>query len=268
MSESGSVHVDRQGPVARVELRRPEVRNAFDPATIQALTAAFRALGEDPAVRVVVIAGAGKAFSAGADITYMREIAAFGRDENVADARQLASLFGAVRDCPKPVVARVHGAALGGGVGLVAACDIAIAAEGTVFGFTESRLGIVPAVISPFVVPRIGLAAARELFLTGERFDAAHAARIGLVARVVPEAELDAAVAERVAALLPAGPEAQAAIKALLTELTGPGDTATERTVQLIADRRASAEGREGLAAFLERRAPAWAQAGSPGGGA
>ena len=263
MHESETVQVRRDGAVACVEMRRPEQRNAFTPAMIADLAAAFTALGTATDVRVILLSGAGPAFSAGADVGYMRTVAAAGPTENLADARRLAGLFLAIRDCPKPVVARVHGAAVGGGAGLVAASDIAVAAEGTRFAFPEVRLGILPAVIAPFVLPRIGLGATRELFLTGERFDAARAAAIGLVARVVPEAGLDAAVAERIDALLQGGPEAQAAVKALLPRLTGWDAGLVDLTGRLIAERRASAEGREGLAAFLERRSPAWA----PGAG-
>lgn len=255
------ITVTHDGPIATVLMDRPEQRNALNPALIGELTAAFSDLDRDPDLRVVVLAGAGPTFSAGADAEYMRAMAGFGFAENVADAERVAELFSAIRDCPKPVVARVHGAAMGGGSGLVAACDIAVAAADTRFAFSEARLGIVPAVISPFVLPRIGVAAARELFLTGQPFDATRALQIGLVARVVPAEGLDTAVAEMVAALLPAGPEAQAAIKRLIPAVTGSADPAAVRafTTHLIAERRASEEGQEGLAAFLEGRRPRWA---------
>jgi methylglutaconyl-CoA hydratase len=189
----------------------------------------------------------------------MRRAAAFTREENLADARALADLFQAVDGCPKPVVARVHGAALGGGAGLVAAADVAVAAAGTRFGFTEVRLGLVPSVIAPYVLRRIGESAARELFLTGERFDAGEARRIGLVQAVVPEGELDAAVEGRVRELLEAAPGAIAAAKQLIRDVAGRAvDDVRELTVERIAERRASAEAREGLAAFLERRPASW----------
>jgi len=255
---TAALRLEHEGPVARLVLARPERRNALDAALIADLTAAVEDLAGRADTRVVVLAGDGPAFCAGADILYMRSMADSDHAANVADARRLAALFRAVRDCPKPVVARVHGAALGGGLGLVAASDIAIAADTTVFGFTEVRLGILPAVIAPFVVPRIGLAAARELFLTGERFGSAHARQIGLVARVVPEGGLDTAVAERVDELLLAGPGAQAAVKRLLAAME-PSAEVSDLAAELIAQARASREGREGLEAFLERRPPGWA---------
>lgn len=254
------LRIEHAGGRASVWLARPEVHNAFDPAMIAALHQAFGELGRRPDVRVIVLAGEGRSFSAGADLEWMRSIADQGFSENLADAHRLADMLEAIRDCPKPVVARVHGAALGGGAGLVAASDIAIAAEGTRFAFSEVRLGILPAVISPFVVPRIGLSAARELFLTGAPFDAERAAALGLVASTVPQEMLDAAVDECVEQLAQAAPEAQAAVKDLLVHLSlGPaGDAIRGLTARLIAERRASAEGREGMSAFLERREPAW----------
>ena len=254
------VKISQDGAVRRIVMSRPEVRNAFDPRMITEITAAFVDACSDPLTRVVVLAGAGESFSAGADLEYMRSMAEFDEEQNVEDALRLVALFEAVRDCPKPVVARVQGAAVGGGVGLVAASDIAVAADDTVFAFSEVRLGMIPAVISPFVVPRIGHAASHELFLTGERFDAARAHAINLVARVVPAAELDEAVDERVAALLEAAPEAQGAVKALLRGVAG-GVAAKELanfTARLIAERRVAAEGHEGMAAFVERRKPSW----------
>ncbi|RIL11470.1 enoyl-CoA hydratase [bacterium] len=266
-SATTTIRVARDGPVSTIRLARPEQRNAFNPTMIAELTAAFRAAGApaDPeggadAPRVVVLAGAGDVFSAGADLAWMRAMAGYAFDENVADALRLADLFTAIRECPLPVIARVQGAAMGGGSGLVAACDLAVAAEDAQFAFSEARLGLVPAVISPYVIPKIGVAAATELFLTGERFDAARARAIGLVCRVVPAADLDLAVAERVEALCAAGPDAQAAIKRLIPFVASTGDpvSAREYTAHLIADRRASDEGREGMAAFLERRKARW----------
>lgn len=264
----GGVRVTVADRVARIVLDRPDRRNAFDAGLIATLTEAVQRAGADPDVRVVVLSGAGPVFSAGADLAYMRACAGYAYADNVADARRLAGLFLALRDCPRPVVARVHGAAMGGGAGLVAAADIAVAAAGTRFALSEARLGLLPAVIAPFVLPRIGATAARELFLTGEVFDAAHALGIGLVARVVPDADLDGAVAERVAALLAAGPEAQAAIKRLLPSVAGWRPELVELAAEAIAERRASAEAAEGLSAFLERRAPGWALAAGAAGAA
>jgi methylglutaconyl-CoA hydratase len=253
------LRVEVVGPVATVTMARPAQRNALGPELIADLTAAFRRVGNQDGVRVVVLAGEGKVFSAGADLDYMRRMGEAGSAENVADALRVEALFRAVRDCPRPVVARVQGAAMGGGVGLVAAADIAVAADDAVFAFSEARLGLVPAVISPFVVPRIGLSAARELFLTGERFDAARARELGLVSRLVPAAELDAAVDERVEALLACAPGSQTAIKRLLRFLeTQPPDERRSYTAHLIAARRASEEGRAGTSAFLAGEAPPW----------
>jgi methylglutaconyl-CoA hydratase len=252
-------------------MARPDTRNAFNPEMIADLREVFeglaspelhgrKALDAGGPPRVVVLAGEGRIFSAGADLAWMRSMATYSLEENRADADRLAALFRAIRDCPLPVIGRIQGAAMGGGSGLVAACDIAVAAADCRFAFSEARLGIVPAVISPFVLPRIGPSAARELFLTGEIFDADRARAIGLLHRVVDAAELDAAVAERVDALLPAGPQAQAAIKRLIPYVAAQDDSEASRdfTARLIAERRASSEGQEGMAAFLERRAPAW----------
>jgi methylglutaconyl-CoA hydratase len=216
-------------------------------------------LAASDSVRVVVLGGRGKVFSAGADLDWMKELAGFGREENLREARAMADLFFALATSPKPVVARVQGAALGGGVGLVAACDIAVAAEGTRFGFPEVRLGLVPAVISPYVLSKIGESAAREYFLTGERFEAEKAREIGLVRAVVPEPDLDAAVEHRVEELLQAGPHAVAEAKALLRAVAGRGlDDVLHETAERIAAVRASPEGQEGLRAFLEKRKPDW----------
>jgi methylglutaconyl-CoA hydratase len=210
-------------------------------------------------VRVVVLGGRGKVFSAGADLEWMKAVAAFGPEENAREARAMGDVFFALDSLPKPVVARVHGAALGGGTGLVAASDMAVAAEGTRFGFTEVRLGLIPAVISPYVLRRIGESAARELFLTGERFDAIRAREIGLIRAVVAEDELDEAVERWVGELLQAGPRAQAEAKALIRAVSGQTlEAARPDTVERIAAVRASPEGQEGLKAFLEKRKPDW----------
>lgn len=267
-SDYAHLAVTRREGVATVTLDRPEVHNAFNPALIEELTRCFAALGGDAGVRAVVLTGAGRSFSAGADIEAMRQSLDLTPAENVADAERLAALFATIDRCPKPVVARVNGAAIGGGVGLVAVCDVAVAAEGTRFAFSEVRLGIAPAVIGPYVVRRIGPGHARALFLTGARFDAARAREIGLVHRVVPAEGLDAAVAEVVAALLAGGPAAQAAIKALLADLPGLEEAgARAYTTDLIARLRTGAEGQEGLRAFLEKRPAAWANGGGGAAG-
>jgi methylglutaconyl-CoA hydratase len=256
-----SLRLERSGAVARVTLARPEVRNAFDDNLIEELTRAMREAGEDTVVRVVVLAGDGPSFCAGADIQWMRKAGGYSRAENEADAGRMARMLRTIDACPKPVVALAHGAAIGGGVGLVAAADIAIAAEGTVFSLAEVKLGILPAVISPHVLRAIGPRFARDLFLTGDRFDAAEALRIGLVHRVVPAAELEEAGRKKVASLLTSGTEAVGAAKRLIEEVAGKTpDEALDFTVRTLAERRASAEAKEGLTAFLEKRKPSWAK--------
>src|ERR671916_1179868 len=258
MADSYS-HLSRtdEGPVATVALRRPEAHNALNGALIEEVARCFEELAEDEGVRVVVLTGEGPTFCAGAEVGYMRETAGLSYEENLEEARRLADMFLAVDVLPKPVVARVRGVAIGGGVGLVAAADVAVAEEGARFAFSEVRLGIAPATIAPFVVRKIGYSQARVLFLTGKRFDADLARKIGLVHEVVPEEELDAAV-ERVAAqLLQGGPAAQAAIKEALrqVEATEPMGALGIMT-QLIAGVRGGEEGQEGLGAFLEKREP------------
>ena len=257
------VEIAREGAVARVTLNRPQLHNAFDEALIQGLADAFAALGEDAAVRVVLLAGAGRSFSAGADLNWMKRAAGYDEERNRADARALELMLRTIDECPKPVVALVNGAAIGGGVGLVAACDIAIAAEGAQFATSEVRLGIVPAVIAPFVVRAIGPREARRWFLTAERFGAEEARRIGLVHEMVPADRLEERGAAMVAELLKGGPEAQAEAKRLVQVVrTMPqgGSILAEATVAMIADRRASAEGKEGIGAFLEKRKPGWVE--------
>jgi methylglutaconyl-CoA hydratase len=254
-----SLRVLREGPVTRVILARPAVRNAFDDVLIRELSAAFLSLDEDRETRVVVLSGDGPSFCAGADIAWMRRAADYSREENEADAERMARMLRAIDACSKPVVVLAHGAAIGGGVGLVAAADIAIAAEGTVFSLAEVRLGILPSVISPYVLRAIGPRQARDLFLTGDRFAAREAHRIGLVHAVVPPAELEAAGAGEVESLLAAGPEAVRAAKRLIEQVTGRSpEEALPLTVRTIAERRASSEAKEGLSAFLEKRAPTW----------
>jgi methylglutaconyl-CoA hydratase len=255
------LQVEMEGPVARVWLNRPEVRNAFDGLMVTELRRTlFHLFGLD-AVRVIVLGGRGASFCAGADLTWMKAMAAFSRDENLAEGQALADLFFTVYESPKPVVARVHGAALGGGAGLVAACDIPVAALGTQFGFTEVRQGIIPAVISPYVLGKIGEPAARELFLTGERFEAVRAMEIGLIRAAVPAEDLDAAVEGRVKELLQAGPRAIAEAKALIREVAYRRVEDVQRyTVERLADVRTSSEGQEGMHAFLEKRKPSWVE--------
>lgn len=245
--------------VAEVVLDRPALRNAFDAALVWALTEAARAVSDDPAVRVVVLRGEGKSFCAGADLNWMKETVSYGPAENRRDAAALSAMFRAWNDCPHPVVGRVHGAALGGGTGLVAVCDVAVAASSCRFGTTEVRLGLVPAVIGPYVVRKIGESAARAWFLAGSAVDAAEALRAGLVHRVVAEESLDAAVDSVVAEILLGAPEAQAVAKKLASSFgRRPLDEESVAAVEEIAARRASPEGQEGMMAFLERRAPGW----------
>jgi methylglutaconyl-CoA hydratase len=253
------LQVEYDGPVARIWMNRPDLRNAFDGLMITELRRVLFDLRSVDAVRVVVLGGRGPSFCAGADLQWMKAMAAFTREENLREAQALADLFFTVYESPKPIVARVHGAALGGGAGLVAASDIPVAALGTQFGFTEVRLGILPAVISPYVIAKIGEAAARELFLTGERFEAVRAVEIGLIRAAVPEDDLDAAVEGRVKELLQAGPRAIAEAKALIREVAFRRVEDVQRyTVERIAEIRTTVEGQEGMRAFLEKRKPYW----------
>jgi methylglutaconyl-CoA hydratase len=240
-------------------MNRPDVRNAFNAELIAALRDAFTALGADDGVRSIVLAGAGKTFSGGADIAWMRAALDLSEADNIRDAEAMAAMLIAIDRCPKPVIARVQGAALGGGCGLCATADIVVAADDAVFGFTEVKLGILPAVISPFALPKIGVSQARALFVTGERFDAAHAQRIGLVHHVVPAGELDARIATILAEFRTSAPTAIAASKAVVRDVTNATrDEATALTARAIAKQRTSPEGQEGLRAFLERRAAGW----------
>jgi methylglutaconyl-CoA hydratase len=261
MSDSLTLH--RDGAVARLRLERPEVHNAFDAALIAALTNALVSLGTDPQVRVVVLEGAGASFSAGADLNWMRGMAAASEADNRDDALALARLLRTLDTLPKPTIARVHGAAFGGGVGLVAACDIAIAATEAKFGLTESRLGLLPAVISPYVIAAIGTRQARRWFATAETFDAEEARRIGLLHGVVNATALDSAVQRQVELLLKAGPIAAASAKALVREVAAAtnAEAIDQANAALIARLRVSPEGQEGIGAFLEKRKPAWTQA-------
>jgi len=250
----------RAGGVVWLTLDRPEIHNAFDARLIAELTGELARLGEDDAVRVVVLTGAGRSFSAGADLNWMRRTASYGEAENLADARALARLMQTLNELAKPTVARVNGAALGGGTGLVACCDIVIASDRATFGTTEVRLGLIPAVIGPYVLAAVGARHARRLMLTGERISAAEAARLGLVHEVVAAEQLDSAVERIVADLLKGGPAALAAAKRLIGDLAGrPIDPGLiDDTAQRIAALRATPEAREGVGAFLEKRAPGW----------
>jgi methylglutaconyl-CoA hydratase len=256
------VLVERSGAVARVVLARPEVRNAFNADLISALTDTFANLADEPpeALRVVVLSGAGPVFCAGADVEWMRAAASMDLDANEADAGRLATMLETIDTCPVPVVARVHGAALGGGMGLCAVSDVVVATADASFGFTETRLGILPAVIGPYAIAKIGEGQARALFLPGTRFSAARAERIGLVHEVVAdENDLDVRVGELLEDLLAAGPTAVREAKALIRRLRGqPGAQARALTVAAIARQRTSAEGQEGLSAFLDKRNPSW----------
>ncbi|MGH2456085.1 MAG: enoyl-CoA hydratase-related protein [Candidatus Limnocylindria bacterium] len=260
---TAALRIDRDGPVARVTLARPQVRNAFNAALIGDLDAAFRALAAEPAeqLRAVVLAGDGPVFSAGADIEWQRAALALSMEENEADAARLQAMLHAIDECPAPVIARVHGAVLGGGMALCAVADVVVSSADARFGFTETKLGILPAVISPFVLPRIGEGQARALFLTGERFDAERAMRIGLVhALAADEAALDARVDELIGELLSAGPTAARRAKALIRGWRGAdAPRFAAGTVRVAAEQRVSAEGQEGLTAFLERRRAGWA---------
>src|ERR671912_994344 len=254
-----SLKATRSGSLTTVTLNRPDSHNALNAALIEELTRCCEELAEDQETRVVVLAGEGRSFCAGADIGYMRETAGLSYEENLEDARRLAMMFWTIDECPKPVVAKVQGAAMGGGAGLLAVADTVVADSEARFAFSEIKLGIAPATISPFVVRKIGVSHTRSLFLTGERFDAQRAREIGLVHRVVSSDRLDEAVQEKVGELLEGGPVAQATIKGLLRRLetTEPME-APGLTARGISELRTGEEGQEGLAAFLEKRDPRW----------
>jgi methylglutaconyl-CoA hydratase len=263
---SDLIRLERSGPggvVARVTLTRPEVHNAFNASVIAELRTTFGALArESPTMlRAVVLAGDGPSFSAGADIDWMRAALTLDVEGNEQDAMAMAEMFETIDTCPVPVIARVHGAALGGGMGLCAVADLVIAEAGTKFGFTEARLGILPAVISPFVIAKIGESHARALFPSGRRFDAVRAQRVGLVHEIVEgEDALDTAVETAIADILAAGPTAARAAKAIVREVRGLSHGASKwHTARVIARQRTSEEAREGFRAFAEKRRPAWA---------
>lgn len=261
MSEFVRTAIDARG-VARVELNRPDKHNAFNAEIIAALTNALQSLDRDAKVRVVVLTGAGKSFSAGADLNWMKSMANYSEAENLEDSLKLAELMQVLDNLRKPTIARVNGHVFGGGVGLVACCDIAISVEGAKFALSEVKLGLVPAVISPYVIAAIGERHARRFFLTAEAMVAPVAQSIGLVHEVVPDGELDAAVEKEINLLLQGGPEAQAAAKHLVRQVCHHDDNAEahlkKSTAELIAQIRVSDEGQEGLSAFLEKRKPRW----------
>lgn len=258
--ETLRIDTDARG-VATITMDRPDVRNAFNDRLISEMYRAASALGEDPAVRVVVLTGAGDIFSAGADLNWMRSMKNWTFDENVSDSTRMNNMFRALYDLPKPLIGRINGHALGGGTGLTAVCDIAIAIEGSLFGFTEVVLGLAPAVISPYVVRKVGRSFARAVFVTGERFDASRAASAGLVHQVVSAEALDDAVEAAVTRCLRAGPIAAAAAKRLPDLALRPLDDASAETVQIIAGLRVGDEGQEGMAAFFDKRSPNWVPA-------
>ncbi len=275
--------VEQNNPIATITLNRPQAHNAFDETLIGEITACFERLSDDTGVRAIVLRGAGESFCAGADLHWMRRMADYSEEENRADAANLQRMFAAIAACPKPTLARVHGAAIGGGAGLVAVCDIAIASSDTKFAFSEVRLGLVPAVIAPYVLQKIGMGASRALFVTGERFGADEALRLGLIQQVAPDedyiksmgleavqrlglakqikpaSELDAAVQKKIELILQAGPQAIAVAKRLLNDIAdNTPEQAAETTIACIAALRVSPEGQEGIRAFLEKRKPEW----------
>lgn len=250
---------ERVDGVERLTLNRPDVRNAFNDALIADLTEWAATIAADATVRAVVLSGAGPTFCAGADLTWMARTVDYSDEQNRDDALRTGAMFAAIDRLPVPVIARIHGAALGGGAGLAAVCDVVLADEHAIFGFTEVKLGIIPAVISPFVLAKIGRSAARELFLTGRRFGAQHALEIGLVHNVVRIDELDAAVDSVVREVLAAGPEAVAAAKRLIADVwETPRHEVSALVANALAKRRVSPEGQEGLRAFLQKRRPDW----------
>ncbi len=258
----GMLKIETDGAVARVTFDRPEVHNAFNDELIPQVTETFDELGARDEIRAIVLAGSGKSFCAGGDLNWMKRMVDYTFEENVADATRMAGMFRSIASCPKPVIGRVHGAALGGGAGVVAAVDIAVAVKSAKFGFTEVKLGIIPGVISAFVVARIGAGRAREFFTTGERFSADVAQSIGLVHQVVAdEAALDAMIESKIEQIFTAAPGAIAETKLLISEVSRrPLDSAIEYAAEAIARARSSPEGQAGMKAFLSREKPPWVQ--------
>jgi len=257
---SETLQIEREGFVARVWLNRPDVRNAFNDGVIAELRSSFDALGADPSLRAIVLGGRGKAFCAGADLSWMKAMAGYTWEQNRADAQALADMLWAIYRCPVPVVGRIQGDCYAGGVGLAAVCDVLIAADEATFCLSEARLGLLPATISPYVIRAMGEQAARRYFVTAERFGAARAAALGFVHEVCTADALDAKVDEIVASLVGNGPMALRACKGLVQDVAGQPITADlrEETARRIADVRASDEGREGVQSFLGKRKPAW----------
>ena len=255
-----TLEIRQEQAVATVWLNRPDVRNAFNETSIAELTQAFKALDADASVRAVVLAAHGVAFCAGADLNWMKKMAGYSREENLADAAGLAAMLRAIHDCSKPVVARVQGDCYAGGMGLATACDIVVAADAANFCLSEVKLGLIPATISPYVIRAMGAQAARRYFITAERFSAAAAQRMGLVHECVPADALDDTVASLLKSLLAASPDAVAAAKRLVNDVAGRPltDALVQDTVVRIADIRASEQGREGVRSFLEKRKPSW----------
>jgi methylglutaconyl-CoA hydratase len=255
-----AVIITNQGAIRTLTLSRPDVRNAFNDEVIAELKAAFTEAGQAADVRCVVLAAVGPAFCAGADLNWMRRMADYTRDENLADAGQLAAMLCAIYECPKPTIARVQGDVFAGGVGLVAACDMAVSVDTATFCLSEVKLGLIPATISPYVIRAMGARAAHRYFLTAERFSATEAQRVGLVHEVVTADALDAKVAELTSALVSASPNAVRACKRLVQDVAERDIDAAlvAHTVASIADIRASAEGKEGVQSFLQKRKPSW----------
>ena len=261
MADPGSPTILKtsEGKILRLTMNRPQVHNAFNSAMIRELAAAFAEAGKDPDIRLVVLTGAGESFCAGADLNWMREIIRYSFEQNLQESRELAELLYSIYTLPKPTIARINGAVIGGGTGLFSACDIVIASEKARFGLSEVKIGLIPAAIGPYVIRRICESAARELFMTGERFDARRALEIGLVNKVVPHEALDEKVAEVVHLLLSSGPEAIAKCKELLQRVPAMSlDEAKGYTAEMIAGLRVSPEGQEGMASFMEKRKPGW----------
>jgi methylglutaconyl-CoA hydratase len=261
VSRMNSLAIERQGPIGLITMTRAERHNAFDDVLIAELTEALRSMEAEDGIRLVVLSGAGKSFSAGADLNWMKRMAGFSKDENERDAMGLGALMRTLAHLRKPTIARVHGAAYGGGVGLVACCDVAVASQAATFSFSEARLGLIPAVISPYVIAAIGERAARRYFLSAERFDAAEAWRLGLVQELATsEGDLDEKIGGIVDAMLACGPVAQREAKELIRAVANRPvmSELIQDTAERIARVRASPEGREGVAAFLEKRRASW----------
>ncbi len=262
MSNPQTILTDLKDQQLTITLNRPDLRNAFNAQLISELTQVFKTEALNPQVRVVILQGAGKAFSAGGDLNWMKESINYTREQNIADAEKLSTLLTTINECPKPVVAKVHGAALGGGMGLVSVCDIVVSTKECQFGFTEARLGLIPAVIGPFVLAKIGESQARALFLTAERFTAPMAKQLGLIHQIAEtESDLDQSIQKIVADLLAGSPAAQKTIKDYLHRIKGrPLVEQNKIASETLAMVRVSDEAQEGIKAFLEKRKPGWVQ--------